>query len=82
MWALMMSEAMLGEMLFADDATPAERRTAEGVRGVTGRLQKSFGKDTLASFVIKALMSASAPSMGFESASAALAAFPGGGGWP
>lgn len=81
-WALMISEAMLGEVLFAEDATPAERRSAEGVRGVTGRLQKTFGKDPLASFVLKALLSASAPSMGFEGASAALAAFPGGGGWP
>lgn len=81
-WALIISEALLGEVLFADDATAAERRSAEGVRGVTARLQKTFGKDPLASFLIKALMSASAPSMGFESASAALTAFPGGGGWP
>lgn len=81
-WALFLSEAMLGEVLFADDATPAERRSAEGVRAVTGKLQKTFGKDPLASFMIKCLMSASAPSAGFENATVALAAFPGGGGWP
>lgn len=81
-WALFISEAMLGEVLFADDATPAERRSAEGVRGVTARLQKTFGKDPLAAFMIKALLSASAPAAGFENAATALAAFPGGGGWP